>query len=105
MAGPTPNLKNRPHYTGDVAMPSRPVLEKIAALLDITADEVATWWSDSSDEDFLTSNQVAERLKINVQTARTLMRNGDIRSTKAGRSWRTTPRLLMAYIEGATEDD
>ena len=56
------------------------------------------------DSDILSSHEVAEMLSTpssacNERTANRLMRTGKIAAQKVGRSWRTTRKAVLQYLE------
>ena len=52
-----------------------------------------------SPTEVFSSYEVAEVLKCNERTASRLMRQGKIAARKVGRSWRTTRRAVLQYLE------
>ena len=47
----------------------------------------------------LSPDQVAKELSLNIETVRSLMREGSIPAVKVGGCWRTTRRALYGYLE------
>jgi excisionase family DNA binding protein len=53
------------------------------------------------DDELLTVEEVAKRLKLSTATVRRLLTRGDIPARKMGvRQWRVSASALRAYIEG-----
>ena len=46
----------------------------------------------------VTTREIAERLKLNVEVVRRKLRRGDIKATKVGRLWRVSDEELQQYI-------
>lgn len=51
-------------------------------------------------DEYLTVEQVAEKLQLHPKTVRKLFREKAIPGRQIGREWRTTADALKAYIEG-----
>ena len=55
--------------------------------------------------DVLTPEEVGKQLKVSVETARGLMRTGEIPSRKVGRKlWRTSQAALDRYLQDTRPD-
>ena len=50
-----------------------------------------------------TTKELAEKLKINIVTARKLIRNGEIEAKKVGKGYRITENQLRQYLEGDSQ--
>ena len=51
-------------------------------------------------EQLLTTQEIAEKLKLNVEVVRRKLRSGEIPATKMGRLWRVKDMELQRYIVG-----
>ena len=50
------------------------------------------------EQSLITTREVADRLKLNIEVVRRKLRNGDIKATKVGRLWRVSDEELQKYI-------
>jgi excisionase family DNA binding protein len=55
-------------------------------------------------EEFLTVEEVAERLKVHPESVRDWLRAGKLKGLKAGRQWRIQESALNAFLHQHTED-
>jgi len=95
MSRPLPTSEQAERYTVGVAIPPPHVLEQMAEQYGEDPETVASWFRHDVDE-ILTTEDVAKRLKISIDLARTLIRDGKISGRRVGREWRTTGRDLLA---------
>ncbi len=51
----------------------------------------------------LTSDEVAEILRVSPQSVRAMCRDGRLQGTKIGKQWRIERRVLQAYLSGEPE--
>ena len=49
-------------------------------------------------EQLLTTREIADKLKLNVETVRRKLRAGDIPARKIGRLWRVDDTELQRYV-------
>lgn len=54
---------------------------------------------DFNTLEFLTVDEVAERLRVSGRTVRNLIDRQSLRAFKVGREWRITPEDVTAYLE------
>jgi excisionase family DNA binding protein len=54
---------------------------------------------DVSEREFLTIEEVAERLRVKPDTVRAWLRQGRLQGIKAGRLWRIRPSAVEAFIQ------
>ena len=54
---------------------------------------------DNNMEQLLTTREIADKLKLNVETVRRKLRNHDIPAKKVGRLWRVSDAELQRYID------
>jgi len=47
----------------------------------------------------LTTQEIAEKLRLNVEVVRRKLRKGDIQATKVGRLWRVCESELQRYLD------
>ena len=50
-------------------------------------------------EQLLTTREIADKLKLNVETVRRKLRSGDIPAKKVGRLWRVGDAELQRYVD------
>lgn len=53
-----------------------------------------------SDPDYMTPEQVAEKLQMNPRVIRRMLASGKLPGKRVGRIWRVSAAALKAYIEG-----
>ncbi len=54
-----------------------------------------------AEDEYLTAEQVAEKLQLHPRTVRRLLANGELPGKKVGgKEWRVSAAALKAYIEG-----
>jgi excisionase family DNA binding protein len=53
---------------------------------------------DASDEEMLTTKEVARRLKVTSQTVQRLIGRGDLIAVRVGRDWRIAPSAFKAFL-------
>jgi len=58
--------------------------------------------SEAKPAQYLTINQVAERLQLNHQTVRKAIRIGRLEAVRISREWHISEEALTAYIESCT---
>jgi excisionase family DNA binding protein len=51
-----------------------------------------------SEQEFLTIEEVAARLRVKPDTVRAWLRQGRLQGVKAGRLWRIRPQAVEAFI-------
>lgn len=51
------------------------------------------------EQEWLTPEEVAQRLKINEQTIRKWLREGRLRGSLLGRVWRVSPTALTEFMQ------
>jgi excisionase family DNA binding protein len=57
--------------------------------------------ADMAEDEYLTAEQVAEKLQLHVRTVRRLLVDGELPGKKIGaKEWRVSAAVLKAYIEG-----
>ncbi len=55
-----------------------------------------------SEGEYLTADQVAEKLQMHPRTVRRLLANGELPGKKVGgKEWRISAAALKAYMEGS----
>lgn len=59
----------------------------------------------SEQIEVLTVEEVAEILKVNIDTVRRLLRQGELPGVKVGRHWRVEREALRAYLQGRQVDN
>lgn len=52
---------------------------------------------------YLTANEVAERLKMHPKTVLAWIRSGELKAVRVGKSWRLLEADVLAFIEASTE--
>jgi excisionase family DNA binding protein len=52
------------------------------------------------EDEYLTADQVAEKLQLHARTVRRLLVSGELPGKKIGKEWRVSAVALRAYIEG-----
>jgi excisionase family DNA binding protein len=52
---------------------------------------------------YLTANEVAERLKVHPKTVLGWIRSGELKAVRVGKSWRLLEPDVLAFIEASTE--
>ncbi len=60
------------------------------------------WYDlDMSDGEYLTAEQVAEKLQMHPRTVRRLLGSGELPGRKiGGKEWRISAAALRAFVEG-----
>lgn len=57
-----------------------------------------------SDEQYLTPDEVAKKLRVNYRTVRRWLADGKLPGTRIGeRKWRISAKALEAFMEGASK--
>ena len=54
---------------------------------------------------WLTPDEVAARLRLHIQTVRSMLRDGRIPARKIGRAWRVDARELAVWAQSAGESN
>jgi excisionase family DNA binding protein len=52
---------------------------------------------------YLTANEVAERLKVHPKTVLGWIRSGELKAVRVGKSWRLLEPDVLAFVEASTE--
>ena len=55
------------------------------------------------EPDYLTPEQVAEKLQMNAGVVRRMLSTGALPGKRVGRLWRVSAAVLRAYIEGGEQ--
>ncbi len=59
------------------------------------------YYPDMGEDEYLTAEQVAEKLQMHPRTVRRLLNSGHLPGKKiGGKEWRVSAATLKAYIEG-----
>jgi excisionase family DNA binding protein len=56
-----------------------------------------------AEQDYLTPEQVAEKLQMNARVVRRMLSAGKLPGKRVGRIWRVSAASLKAYIEGGEQ--
>jgi len=59
------------------------------------------YYASMGEDEYLTADQVAEKLQLHARTVRRLLVSGELPGKKiGGKEWRVSAAALKAYIEG-----
>ena len=65
------------------------------------ASDPIRYYLDMDEEEYLTADQVAEKLQMHTRTVRRLLASGELPGKKiGGKEWRVSAAALRAYVEG-----